>query len=186
MKRLLKPLLTLSHVPRWGIIDTIKPQSVADHHYRVAVICLCLSDEVAVKYKVNFDKGKILQDAITHDIEEAITSDLPAPFKAELKSLLGDSYYRLIPNQIVSSMKLRQEDESPETLLVKVADITESIIFVSRYAIKGKHIVDKLYQSLDYAIKEFCTSIGDVTSDHMIPIRDEIIRPIIKDGISYE
>ena len=72
----LTDMLALSHVPRWCIVPTIRPQSVGDHVYRVMVIFEALSSELEVPYVLS-DLLAVLQ----HDYAEARSGDIPTPYK---------------------------------------------------------------------------------------------------------
>ncbi|HLE07022.1 MAG TPA: HD domain-containing protein [archaeon] len=45
------------------------PESVAEHSWRAAVLCLVLADK-------NLDKNKLVKMAVVHDLEEALTGDI--------------------------------------------------------------------------------------------------------------
>src|SRR3989338_10390104 len=45
------------------------PESVAEHCWRAAVLCLVLADK-------NLDKNKLVKMAVVHDLEEALTGDI--------------------------------------------------------------------------------------------------------------
>lgn len=50
------------------------PESVAEHSWRAAVLCLVLADK-------NLDKNKLVKMAVVHDLEEALTGDIITPEK---------------------------------------------------------------------------------------------------------
>ncbi len=83
----LNDLLALSHVPRWSIISHARPQSVADHTFRVMVIATELSSRLNVPLHM-----QDLLYALEHDAHESWTADIPAPMKAKIENfgfLLG-------------------------------------------------------------------------------------------------
>lgn len=85
-----KIVANLKEVPRQGWIEKLaiaRPESVADHSYSVAVMCMIMSD---VK---GYDSEKILKMALLHDLAE---------------SKIGD----YTPNQISRSKKIRLEDDA--------------------------------------------------------------------------
>ena len=123
----LSKLLTLSNVPRWSIIDKFRPQTVAEHTYRVCAITLTLVREFD-KRGLYVSKSKALELAITHDIDEAWSGDLPTPFK-KLKGLQESTF----------------KPDTNEAFLVKIADLLEATIFLDRYGVKSDHISNKIY-----------------------------------------
>lgn len=60
-------------IKRFHTVPTIGTQSVAEHSYHVATLCINLSDG---KPSVN-----LLKAALYHDLAELVTGDIPAPVK---------------------------------------------------------------------------------------------------------
>jgi len=77
----LNDLLLLTYVPRWGIIPMARPESVAEHTFRVAVIAF----EIAQRYGV--ETAPVLYRALIHDGPEAGTGDIASPVKEPLADL---------------------------------------------------------------------------------------------------
>lgn len=132
----LQKLLTLSNVPRWAIIDTTRTQSVGEHSFRVAAITLQLVKEFD-RRGIYVSKSKALELAITHDIDEAWSGDLPTPFK-RLRNLQESTFK---PN-------------TNEAFLVKLADLLEAAIWLDRYGVRAKHISDNIYTEVVALIKD--------------------------------
>ncbi len=100
----LREMLNLSYVPRWAVVPMLRPQSVADHSWRVAVI----ANELAFRMRGSSDYGSlpgtsVIRRAIFHDIDEAETGDIPATVKGPYT----------IPEELIA-------------LAVKVADVIET------------------------------------------------------------
>jgi len=74
----------LDFVPRWSIVRTVRPQSVATHSFFVAAYTndLCLRLDVPMRTHL-----AALQYAICHDWDEVFTGDIPGPHKHKLLSL---------------------------------------------------------------------------------------------------
>jgi len=75
-----RELRELSFVQRFGIARKLNPQSVAEHSYYVITYALQLAD-LFVLGKVKM--AEVAMYAAAHDISEAATGDIPAPFKSE-------------------------------------------------------------------------------------------------------
>ncbi|MFQ6064862.1 MAG: HD domain-containing protein [Candidatus Bathyarchaeia archaeon] len=84
----------LKRVPRsgWVEVGVTSPESVADHTFRTAVLCMIYSDLESL------DGSKMLRMALIHDLPEVITGDLTPSKKtgkpkesedAAMKQLLG-------------------------------------------------------------------------------------------------
>ena len=100
-------LMRLSFVPRWIVVPTIRKQNVAEHSFRVAVLC----EDLVRKHEWSGDRAfklRVLGLALRHDIDEVMTGDLPSQSKGTRKdpSLLN-----------------------PEQLVVKIADVIEALVF---------------------------------------------------------
>lgn len=126
----LSKLFTLSHVPRWAIVDKHRTQSVGEHTFRVTAIVLMLVREFD-KRGLYVSKSKALELAIVHDIDEAWSGDLPTPFK-RLKNLQESTF----------------KPDTNEAFLVKLADLIEATIFLDRYGVNAKHISGKIYEEV--------------------------------------
>lgn len=160
--------LKLSHVPRWAIIDTMKEQSVADHSFRVAVLSTRIfSLLVSVKPKEMLDMVEshdLLEYALLHDIDEALTGDIPSTYKREDRCDPGFD-----------------EDSDLVKAIVKVADNIEAIIFLKRYGIRPDRILWELNQKNMIWGRHVCTLTGIRHCDML-----DIIDQVIKTGNEYE
>lgn len=102
-------LLHLSYVQRWCVAPTLRPQSVAEHSYRVAAISVEICKRLGLSHAV------LLQCALhslTHDMEESLTGDIPGPVKSAKPGYLRD----------VDEMSLNE-------CIIKVADSIETGTF---------------------------------------------------------
>lgn len=75
--------LALCHVPRWVIIPHSRPQSVAEHSYRVACIAMTMARELGWDRD---DWDLLAHLAVMHDIQEAETGDTPSTAKTQEES----------------------------------------------------------------------------------------------------
>lgn len=71
----------LDFVPRWAIVRTVRPQSVATHSFFVTAYTndLCLLLDVSMRIHL-----AAMQYAICHDWDEIFTGDIPGPHKHKL------------------------------------------------------------------------------------------------------
>lgn len=92
----------LKRTPRTGWVDVgvYQPESVADHTFRTAVLCMLYADIEAL------DPLKLLRMALIHDIPEAIIGDLmPQQKTAETKE-----HEEKAINQILSLLPKMQKE----------------------------------------------------------------------------
>lgn len=124
----LTDLLALSHVPRWAIVAHSRPQSVADHSFRVAVIYYELCQRLLIP--VSLDG---LTYALFHDGPEAHSGDISGPFKRRVRGDVVRAETELTP---------WLEEGPPPTLnhvyLIKLADLIEAYTYITKYG-QGVH-----------------------------------------------
>jgi hypothetical protein len=121
----------LSVVSRWVVVNTIKRQSVAEHCFNVERIARRIATEW-IKIHDPSELDLISQIALHHDDDEAMTGDIPAPFKHVLSEKYLDSRAHLWYNKT-----------GPQHDLVKLADRMEAYWFLTMEAKLGnKYIAD--------------------------------------------
>ncbi len=77
---LMRRLRRLEWVPRWGVMPTIRKQTVDAHCFHVGVNCLWLLDRHALGRDWGF-RAIVLEEVLRHEEYEAVTGDLPSPTK---------------------------------------------------------------------------------------------------------
>lgn len=121
----------LDFVPRWAIVRTVRPQSVATHSFFVTAYVndLCLELDVPMKTHL-----AAMQYAVCHDWDEVLTGDIPGPHKHKLLSLitLKNAWKKQITewtNKVFPGLALRsgmdglsEHDQEVVKAIVKVAD----------------------------------------------------------------
>jgi len=93
---------TLKRTPRagWVEVGVYQPESVADHTFRTAFLCMLYADMEAL------DPSKLLRMALIHDLPEAIIGDLtPSQKTAETKEKEENAI-----SQILSLLPKRQRE----------------------------------------------------------------------------
>ena len=128
-------LLRLSHISRWGIVQTAVRQSVAEHSWRVWCLVRQWADVVGLTAE---EKAWAQELALLHDVPEIRTGDCPTPAKSpEMKALLTQ-----VENEIYSPLaELEEQANSRAKDLMKYCDICESVIFLHVNGV-GKHAKD--------------------------------------------
>lgn len=80
-----RELRLASYVERWQIVQRRRAQSIADHQWHVAVLCLRMLDELELADRLGTDvshaslTAAVLRHALLHDLPEVVTGDLPSP-----------------------------------------------------------------------------------------------------------
>ena len=132
-KKTLVNAFKLSIVPRWAVVDMLKPQTVSDHVYRVQIISVYLID----KLKLPLNKGDILLEILFHDANEGETGDTPSTFKSA--------------NQIL------EPSGSPEKALLRMSDAVEAAIQLARYGKNPTRVMRFLERKLQFTQNEIST-----------------------------
>lgn len=123
--------LRLHTIGRWGMVNTTRPQSVAEHSLNVAVIAEELRERLNIEPEF---KLHIRWYAVEHDMMEVLTGDIPSPTKMGqglkwapfVESLDKEEY-----NNIHSVSPLVRH-------VVKCADYMEAIYYLHMYGV-GSH-----------------------------------------------
>lgn len=122
------------------------PESVSDHSYMTALMCMIIQKE-------GIDREKVIKMAIVHDVAESITGDIITTenwpeggtmSSAERTKLEEQSIMKLIPElnesagkEILDLWKEYEDGKTPEALFVKDIDVAERTIQAYRYHRKG-------------------------------------------------
>lgn len=121
----LKMMLRLCHIPRWGIIPMARPQSVGEHSFRVAAIAASLVDRIGKFETLTVDfLHEVVWESIIHDCEEAVSGDIPSPYR----KLLGIDAERLA-RELCPDMPGGPVREKVKWL-VKMADTIEASTYL--------------------------------------------------------
>lgn len=134
-------LLRLSHVKRWGIVNTARVQSVAEHSFNVALIVLAIARKAWPGPEAppnNLMATTLMTVALLHDAEEVRTGDAPTPYKLRLKDqgakdALADVKAEILRDLLGERMLgvIHEVEDDPEGgWLLKAADFIESIWFI--------------------------------------------------------
>ena len=121
MKDYIDQIYPLSYIVRYSNIPRIKDESVAEHSFYVAAIIQKLYD------KYDFDLGRALNMAISHDMIEVYVNDIPHLIKQrhpDLTALLKDIETREAENfpSCVEHGIRELQFKSFETTIVQMAD----------------------------------------------------------------
>jgi 5'-deoxynucleotidase YfbR-like HD superfamily hydrolase len=117
-------------VNRWNIVSTVRPQTLAEHLFNVAMICEALAANIP-----SVPKTTVVYYGLIHDIEEVILGDLPTPTKARMKHK-GLDWNKLVKMVISDEERLAPSENLQK--LIKTADKMEALWFITTYGI-GRH-----------------------------------------------
>ena len=149
----------LKNVSRQGWIDKLSisdPESVADHSYSMAVICMVISD------LERYDSEKIIKMTLLHDLAESKTGDIvPGQIPKDRKIALEHEAFVEISKNLPGDIKSQylkiwneyQENESPESQMVHQIDKLEMALQAKQY-LKDGYSKDKMLSFFETARKE--------------------------------
>jgi 5'-deoxynucleotidase YfbR-like HD superfamily hydrolase len=134
--------LRLSHVRRWGILRTVRQQSVAEHCFNVAL----LSERIAKNWFREYDPTTIVQIyqwALNHDHPEALSGDVPTI----VKDLLNEEELEVRYGDMIPVLK----SDVPDYIrnIVKIADRLDAIIFLRMEESLGNKTVVFVRRSIE-------------------------------------
>lgn len=152
----------LNHIKRCALFPLINPSSVAEHSFHVAVMAKVYSMELSSIPSVEVDASKAVNLALFHDVEEAVTSDIPWTVKNHLRTTTDfdksineyvsnhlDSYPRELLDLITEKC-----DGSVEWLVVKTCDMAELLLYCKEEYDTGNRHLGEMFKNGAEALKE--------------------------------
>lgn len=137
-----KEFRLLSHVPRWAIVKTLRTQSLAEHQYFTAVIAWRIIEDCNLDFTPE-ERLLVWKEAMLHDLEEVVSGDLPGPVNACVKAHGKHVWKHWLQDRTRDFFPWYQEEASPKVKqLVKIADLTEAVLFLSEEREMGNQYIE--------------------------------------------
>ena len=128
--------LKASYIRRWGIVCTTHEQSIAEHMYRVWTLIRVWGPEIDLS---STNQAFAEEWALTHDLAEVRTGDMPTPNKTpEVKNWLDQVEHSIYPPIKLTEAGIRG---TAVGAFCKHCDICEAILFLKLYGM-GRHAMD--------------------------------------------
>lgn len=145
----------LANVPRWAILRT-RPQSVAEHSYYVALYskAICEYYDFGVATAV-----EVLTYAMTHDMDETISGDIPAPWRRH-HGISDRPTPDALANLAVKRFGASEEPAPLTKAIVKVADVYEAAMFLAGEMSAGNRTVKIVFDELLEQVQAAVTDLG--------------------------
>lgn len=133
----IQDLLALSHVPRWGVVPVTRPQSVAEHSFRVAAIAMeiCRYINGEELPSAGIIEYHVILWALVHDAPESETGDFPSTIKDDF----GVKILKVFEDARCPWIgKMRMRIHPLEAAIVGVADKIEAILWIRIWGVGPK------------------------------------------------
>jgi len=170
-----KTAINLKKIHRQGWIDKLsilKPESVADHSYSMAIMGMVISD------LENYNSEKIIKMILLHDLAESKIGDYtPGQIGLEKKNKIENTAFLKILEDLPNSIKSQyqnlwkeyQENISPESRIVHQIDRLEMALQA------------KTYQDEDHSKEQLEPFYESAKKEIVNPKLKELFRNIIED-----
>ncbi len=175
----------LSCILRFNNTPRIASENVAEHSYYVAFLSMLIGDYLESR-GVEIDKLKLLQMALLHDIEEAVSGDILAPIKqGAFRKVLDKENIRniaMLTGGLESGKKYSKlwrevvDEKTLEAKIIKLVDRMSCII----YCIREIHLGNKYFR----AILE-CEATNILKYSKRIPFATEFMAETVNYILSY-
>lgn len=154
------------HVTRWHSVRTFREQTLAEHHYMVAMVSNKLAKDILGSDINDSERLQLLEYALWHDMPELVMGDISSPCKNRIKQICGKHQVNPI-DQLEEEIapwlcKLKRNLKPELTIIVKLADLIDAILFISQEGI-GKHalvVKDGLEIAFEEKIQEAYRTSG--------------------------
>lgn len=139
----------LMDVPRWNIVPVLRKQNVAEHSFHVAWITMILTSRHARRQNLN----EALAYAITHDVNESITGDIPSNFKRHMKQEVEAVEDEHFGGEVYSC------PNGDVKTVVKCADYIEALLYLEEECAMGNtrlnDVIKDVYENFTMAWGKF-------------------------------
>lgn len=138
-----------SAVKRFHTIPTVTENTVGQHSHGVAMLCVLLEG--------GKPSSALLMKALTHDLAEQYTGDVPSPAKRALgiRKEFGE-----VEEALLATVEFSIEVTPREEQVLKLADCADGMLFCARERMYGNK--SKMIKA---AYKNYCTYVNAIMQD---------------------
>ncbi|QGU32597.1 YfbR-like 5'-deoxynucleotidase [Thermochromatium tepidum] len=163
------------HVTRWHSVRCARNQTLAEHHYLVAMIARELLRRLFGPDLSAETRLRVLEYALIHDTPELLMGDLPSPLKQRIAEIAGERNPitriegELSPELIEYRRALAG---SPLAEIVKIADLMDACLFIREEGI-GRHaalVADKCEALLRQRIQDASARFPELNWDQVLSL----------------
>lgn len=171
--------LRLSSIKRCGIIEMYRDQSVAEHSYNVAMLCMEIMNQMNPA-DVEFGmKQNIIEWALVHDLTEVVTGDIPTPFKEAISEDIKRYEEVCFPKISVHKKSLSEL----ELTIVKIADLLDAFQFITKYCADSRvsDIVSEIHEKLTACEESLPSKFREAV--HLVS--NQVISDVIDNSLNF-
>lgn len=128
---------------RYHTVHTIKENTVGQHSYGVAMLCWLLQE--------GEPSAVLIMAALTHDVAEQWTGDMPAPAKRALG--IRTSFAEVEAN-CLASLHLDWQLDANDSLVLKLADSMEGLLFCITERRLGNVGIQTVYENFNHYVHQ--------------------------------
>jgi 5'-deoxynucleotidase YfbR-like HD superfamily hydrolase len=167
----------------------IKEQSVAEHSYFVALYAARIASLLSAGIRI---RAAVMAEALSHDLDEVMTGDVPSPAKRHLRGTATLAEYlepvERMKESIEATMLLPSEYDYVRSI-VKLADVFEAGMKLADELDLGNTTVANLYHSHYAMARDAAIAIdksGALWQNHLQPAlkRGDRIRTVYDYGMA--
>jgi 5'-deoxynucleotidase YfbR-like HD superfamily hydrolase len=197
-KLLIGHSIRLKYVTRFSTCRTLHKESVAEHCYFTTLFTLVLAEWLETKGRHQIDFRQLLHAAITHDLEECITGDIPRDFKHSDYKLnetidchAGEGFKKVVASILQNPSQERswyarwlraKDDNTIEGRILALADFMSVVAYVYE-----EHRITKSLVLKDHLIslEEYGRSFQTTKFSIFKPIIEQLIE-IVKEVLDAD
>lgn len=161
--KLYKQVCKLSNIKRFAALKLDREYSVAEHSYRVAMMCIILVDEYnsleTTSESMKISREETIMKALFHDLEESIVGDIPTPVKQieGVREVIRMASEKIMKEQILDDnlpnkaeyLKMWVEDKDGETgQVILLADKLEALLAAAYELKRGNKDLQKAFNNI--------------------------------------
>lgn len=153
----IQDVLRAGHIKRWNIVNTTRPQTLAEHLFNVAMISHTIASQLDL---TDHQMAMVLSWALAHDVPEVVCGDTPTPTKKRIEANGFDMeviYCDIDPTY--SDIKEYVDTDKIVHDIVKVADLLESYYFLNENG-AGRH-ADQVCANIATKLHMFMQELPD-------------------------
>lgn len=169
----LTDVLRATHVDRWVMVGTLRRQNLAEHSFNVTMIALRICHHMGTD---PVTRDSVMWYAMTHDLSEVFTGDIPTPVKKMSTELTRQ--LACVEDGLTYNGRSIKPVNPLITAIVKCADYIEALRFLARH--NGNSVpVDLLnvYNSIYDDFNEYLESQGKLK---------KYVQTVFNEALSYD